>query len=128
LKRIASVLMVMVSLLTVASSAEPETHAMTADDLYQICVASDAGNKAACRFYILGVTQGISVGLEIADGRTNGGRPCVPENISGAALELVVKMKLGADLAVFPADRELDASGVIAGVIVNSFACSKAKH
>ena len=99
--------------------------AMTAGDLQQICLGSDAQSKAACRFYILGVTQGISLGLAIADGKTQGGRPCVPENAPGAALELMVKGKMGEDLMVFPDDRKLDASGLVAAIIVKTFPCRK---
>ena len=100
---------------------------MTAGDLQQICVGSSAESKAACRFFILGVVQGLDVGMNIADGKTQGGRPCVPENTSGSALELAVKMKLGEDLMVFPDDRKLDASGLVGGIIVHTFPCRKPK-
>ena len=129
MKRIVGVaLTIMAGLQPAVLSAESEEHAMTGGDLQQMCVAQDDANKTGCRLYILGVTQGITAGMNIADGKTIGGRPCIPDNISGQALEPVVKMKLGADLTVFPADRKEDASGLIAGVIVSSFACSKAKH
>jgi hypothetical protein len=113
------------TLLTTSATSETP-HAMTAADLQKICVGSDAVSKAGCRFYILGITQGIEAGMSIADGKTQGGRPCIPDDASGAALELVVKMKLGEDLMVFPADRDLDASGFVAGVMIATFSCSKA--
>jgi hypothetical protein len=47
--------------------------AMTAGDLQQICIGSSAESKAACRFYLLGITQGISMGMGIADGKTQKG-------------------------------------------------------
>ena len=99
--------------------------AMTAGDLQEICIASDAGSKLACRFYILGITQGIDLGMSIADGKTQGGRPCVPENASASALELAVKMKLGQDLMVFPNDRKLDASGLVGAILIRTFPCRK---
>ena len=99
--------------------------AMTAGDLQQICLGSDAESKAACRFYVLGITQGIDLGMNIADGKTRGGRPCVPENTSGSALELAVKMKMGQDLMVFPDDRKLDASGFVGAIIVKTFPCRR---
>src|ERR1700676_529172 len=86
--------------------------AMTAGDLQEICIGSSAESKAACRFYLLGITQGISMGMGIADGKMEGGRPCIPENLSASAIELVVKIKMGQDLMVFPDDRKLDASGL----------------
>jgi len=107
--------------------ASSENHSMTTGDLQQICLGSDEASKNACRFYILGVTQGVDLGMSIADGKTAGGRPCIPENIPGETLELAVKMKLGQDLMVFPADRNLEAAGFVAGVLVTTFRCSKSK-
>ena len=106
--------------------AAAEDKAMTAGDLQEICIGSNAESKAACRFYLWGITQGISMGMSIADGKTDGGRPCIPENISASAIELAVKMKLGEDLMVFPDDRKLDASGVVGGILVSTFPCRKA--
>ena len=106
--------------------ASPDEKAMTAGDLQAICIDSSAESKAACRFYLLGITQGISMGMSIADGKTEGGRPCVPENLSSAAIELSVKMKMGQDLMVFPDDRKLDASGLVSAILVSTFPCRKA--
>lgn len=109
----------------ISASAFAADNAMTAGDLQQICLGSNAESKAACRFYILGITQGIDLGMSIADRKTQGGRPCVPENISGSALELAVKIKMGQDLMVFPDDRKLDASGFVGAIIVKTFPCQK---
>ena len=65
------------------------------------------------------------MGMSIADGKTQGGRPCVPENLSASAIELVVKMKMGQELMVFPDDRKLDASGVVGAILVSTFPCRK---
>ena len=99
--------------------------AMTAGDLQEICIGSSAESKAACRFYLLGITQGISMGMGIADGKMEGGRPCIPENLSASAIELVVKIKMGQDLMVFPDDRKLDASGFVGAILVSTFPCRK---
>lgn len=98
---------------------------MTAEDLQQICIGSTSESKAACRFYLLGITQGISMGMSIADGKTQGGRPCIPDNLSATAIELAVKMKLGEDLMVYPDDRKLEASGVVGAILVLTFPCRK---
>ncbi len=105
--------------------AASEDKAMTAGDLQQICIDSSAESKVACRFYLLGITQGISMGMSIADGKTQGGRPCVPDNLSASGIELAVKMKLGEDLMVFPDDRKLDASGVVGAILTSTFPCRK---
>ncbi|MHB8474260.1 MAG: hypothetical protein ACYDC8_15710 [Gammaproteobacteria bacterium] len=95
------------AMLLISASAMAADSAMTAGDLQTICLGSDAETKAACRFYILGIIQGTAMGMSIADGKTKGGRPCVPENASDSALEMAVKMKMGQDLMVFPDDRKL---------------------
>ena len=100
--------------------------AMTAGDLQQICLGSSVESNAACRYYILGVAQGIDLGMLIAGGKTKGGRPCVPENISSSALEIAVKARMGEDLAVFPDDRRAYASGIVGAAIVVTFPCRKA--
>ena len=105
--------------------ASAEAKAMTAEDLREICVGASAESKASCRFYLLGITQGISMGMAIADGKTQGGRPCLPDDLSSSAIELTVKMKLGQDLMVYPDDQRLDASGVVAAILVSTFPCRK---
>ena len=85
----------------------------------------DAGSKMACKFYILGITQGLDLGMLIADGKIRGGRPCIPENTSDSALELAVKIKLGQDLMIFPNDRKLNASGLVGAILVSVFPCRK---
>ena len=111
--------------MTQSKRAAAEDKAMTAGDLQQICIDSSAESKAACQFYLLGIKQGISMGMLIADGKTQGGRPCIPENLSASSIELAVKMKMGQDLMVFPDDRKLDASGLVAGTLVSTFPCRK---
>lgn len=63
------------------------------------------------------------MGMGIADGKTQGGRPCVPDDVSASDIELAVKMKLGSDLMVYPDDCKLDASGVVGAVLVSTFPC-----
>ena len=110
---------------TQSKRATTNETAMTAGDLQQICIDSSAESKAACRFYLLGITQGISMGMGIADGKTQGGRPCVPDDLSASAIELTIKMKLGQELMVYPDDRKLDASGVVGAILVLDFPCRK---
>jgi hypothetical protein len=106
-------------------SKHASAEAMTAGDLQKICIGSSAESKASCGFYLLGITQGISMGMSIADGKTEGGRPCVPENLSASAIELAVKIKMGQDLMVYPDDRKLDASGLVSAILVSTFPCRK---
>jgi hypothetical protein len=109
--------------MTQSKRTSADENAMTAGDLQEICIGSNAESKASCRFYLLGIKQGISIGIGIADGKTQGGRPCIPENLSAAAIELTVKMKMGQDLMVFPDDHKLDASGLVGAILVSTFPC-----
>lgn len=105
--------------------ASADENVMTAGDLQEICISSSAESKAACRFYLFGISQGISMGMSIADGKTQGGRPCVPENLSASGIELAVKMKMGQDLMVYPDDRKLEASGLVSAILISTFPCRK---
>ena len=54
-------------------------------------------------------------------------RFCVPEDLTSAAMELIIKMKMGADLTVFPEDRDMPAVSFVMGVITQQFPCQKTK-
>jgi len=111
------------SLATLAPArSEP---AMTAGDLQQLCTGEDHVSRNACRIYILGVTQGIGVGVRMTRGNAATGTPCVPADISAETLEQTVKARLAEDLAKRPADRDLEASGFIGAVLLSAFPCKK---
>jgi hypothetical protein len=114
-------------LISTAPGAEPE-QAMVADDLQQLCTGTDHVSVNACRIYILGVTQGITLGLRIASGQEHSGRVCVPGQISAEQLEDTVKARLDKDLKATPADRNLDAAKFIGRVLSSAFPCAKAAH
>lgn len=100
---------------------------MTAGDLQQICSSKNTDVDAPCRFYIMGIVQGITIGLGMADGKVAVGRPCIPDNLQDSKLETLVKAKLGADLMVNPEDKGLPASSFVGAVIGTTFRCSKAQ-
>ena len=109
-------------LASMPSSAEP---AMTAGDLQQLCAGTDHVSVNACRIYILGVTQGITVGMNMAGGQGRTARPCVPPGVSAEELEQTVKAKLDRRLSANPADQNLDAAGFIGTVLTDTFRCPK---
>ena len=128
MKSLACVLMIGAPLLLSGpAAAGPETAVITAGDLQQLCLGTDTTSRNVCRVYILGVTQGITLGMNIAAGKMKGGRPCIPEALSGDALESSVKSRLGEHLARVPADRDLDASAFIATLMVAKYPCPQAK-
>jgi len=101
--------------------------AMTVGDLQEICTATDAVSRGQCRMYILGIGQGIQLGMAIADGKTQGGRPCVPEDTPAFSMELIVKKTIGEDLMFYPKDRDLYASGFVGASLIKAYPCRKAK-
>jgi len=106
-------------LLTAAESSQP---AMTAGDLAQLCTGSDHVSVNACRIYILGVTQGIAVGMRMAGGN-GAARPCVPPGVSAEELEATLKRKLA---ALDPDSQQRDAAGFIGAALAAQFRCAGA--
>jgi len=98
---------------------------MTAADLAQLCSGTDHVSRNACRIFILGVTQGITVGLRMAGSAGRAERPCVPPGISAEELEATVTKRLAAPGA---ATDSRDASGFIAQVLAATYPCSKARE
>lgn len=112
-------------------AAEPTQ--LTLANLYDFCTSSDDAVKNACKFYILGVFEGAQMaGTAEKDPagkfrEAKDKRFCVPENLSSSSMELIIKMKMGADLAVYPADRQLPAVSFIMAVINDTYPCHKTK-
>jgi hypothetical protein len=104
---------------------------MTAGDLLKMCTSSNEGDKTACTFYILGVTEGADLAANVVKDSSGVFRElkdepiCVPKNLSSKALELVVRMSMGEDLAVFPQDRDEPAVSFVSTVIRTKFPCRK---
>jgi hypothetical protein len=121
MKSLAFILTVAAAALATGASSEPP--AMSAADLGQLCTGSDHVSRNTCRVYILGVTQGIAVGIRIADGKTPGGRPCVPPGVSGEELESAVKHRLE---NAGSANGQQEAAGFIARALVAAYPCKNA--
>lgn len=107
---------------------------MTLGDLYKFCTSDNEGDKVACRFYILGVFEGASIAGSVGGQDKSGNfqeakdkRFCVPEDLASSAMELIVKMKMGEDLAVYPKDREMPAVSFLTSLITLQFPCQKTK-
>jgi hypothetical protein len=83
---------------------------LTAGDLYSFCNGNDELNKAACRFYILGVVQGISFG----DGSimNNTGRVveksktlfCIPDDMPQSQMVAIYQKAVQALARAYPQD------------------------
>ena len=121
MRSIVRALTVAIALLAVQPAATQP--AMTAGDLEQLCAGSDHVSRNACRIYILGVTQGITLGFELADKKRADRRVCIPAGISAEALEQTLKRPLAG--LTTAAERERDAAGFIGAVLASAFPCTK---
>lgn len=102
------------------AAAQPSQPAMTAGDLAQLCTGTDHVSVNACRIYILGVTQGIAVGIHMAAAKSPATRPCVPPEISAEELEASLKNKLA---ALDSNSEPRDAAGFIGAALAAAFPC-----
>lgn len=106
---------------------------MKLGDLHSLCTSSNEGDKSACTFYILGVFEGAQMGAGTVRDKSGSFQEakdksfCVPEDLTSAAMELAVKMRMGADLTVYPKDRDMPAVSFVTAVIAQLFPCQKAK-
>lgn len=104
---------------------------MTVGDMLKLCTSSKGSDKSACGFYILGVTEGASLGSGAAKDKAGTYREvkdkplCVPEGVTSTAIEFLVKKSMGEDLALFPADNNLPAVSFVVAVISKQFPCEK---
>ena len=94
---------------------------MTAGDLKELCSGADHVSRNVCRIYILGVTEGISQGLDIAAG--HGRKACVPDGVSAERLEQTIKARLDEDLAASPARATADAAGFLSAALAEAYPC-----
>lgn len=107
------------------TAAAPGQPAMTAGDLAQLCSGSDHVSVNACRIYMLGVTQGIAVGIHMAAAPAPASRPCVPPGISAEELEASLKK----ELAALDADSaQRDAAGFLGAALAARFPCGGGKQ
>jgi len=123
-RSLATIVTAIAAALTLTAAA-PEQPAMTAGDLAQLCSGSDHVSVNACRIYMLGVTQGIAVGIRMAAAPSPDSRPCVPPGISAEELEAALKKQL----ASLDADSgQRDAAGFIGAALAARFPCRGGKQ
>jgi hypothetical protein len=97
---------------------------MKLSDLMDICTGRDASSQSACRFYILGVTEGGSIGAGVAKDESHF---CIRESVSSQNMVLIVKKAMSRDLAAFPKDKEMPAVSFVAAAMKPTLAANKRK-
>ena len=128
MKNLACSLLLLLAAFAAVQSTPARANEMTADDLLQMCSSQSPDVDTPCRLYIMGIVQGITIGLGMADGKVASGRPCIPDDLQDSKIETLVKAKLGVDLMVNPGDKVLAASSFVGAVVAATFRCNKAQQ
>jgi hypothetical protein len=105
---------------------------LTAGDLYSFCISNDKIVNGACRFFVLGVVQGVGIGdgsTMDASGQQMVERKktifCIPDNMPQSQMVNLVRDMLGFDFNKYPDDKKLEAAGMVTGVMHTKFPCPK---
>jgi hypothetical protein len=106
---------------------------MTQGDLYTFCVATDETSQTACRFYVLGVVQGIEVGdsayMDSTTRRLVERKKtiyCLPDGgLPQSEMVSIVKVVLQSVLTAYPKDKELPAQSAVLAAMNSKFPCPK---
>jgi len=114
-----------------ASTAAKADDEMTAGELYSFCTSADQLASTTCRFYIVGVVQGIGLG----DGtfmdatRKMAERKktifCMPENTPQAQMVSIVTDTMRQLFVAHPDDKKLPAIVSILAAMNHRFPCPK---
>jgi Ssp1 endopeptidase immunity protein Rap1a len=105
-----------------APPALPAANTVNAEDLAEFCVGSDHVSQNVCRIYILGVTQGLVLGLG-ASRRTPG--LCVPADVTAETLEAAVKARFAAALQANPELKDEDGARFIVALLGKTYPCAR---
>ena len=103
-----------------APPVPPALNTVSAQDLAQFCSGSDHVSQNVCRIYILGVAQGVALGMGLRAGQP---RPCVPPELTAEALEARVKERLAQDLTAAPQGAAGDAARYVTRVLGELYRC-----
>jgi hypothetical protein len=119
----------LVLILALVACGRAEAGELTAGVLYSFCTTNDKVTRTACRFYVLGVVQGI----ELGDGAVlgDGGRFtvkkktifCAPENTQDSQFVDIFQQSMKKLMAIYPDDAKLSAVGVIGAAMKRAFPC-----
>ena len=122
----------MIVLLSCFASPPVKTaDALTAGELYSSCISADQTESNACRFYILGIVQGVGLGdgtyLDATRKLVERKKTifCLPENTPQAQIVAIASDSLKQLFAVHPDDKKLPAATTILGVMILKFPCPK---
>ena len=106
------------------ASAQPNQ--MVVSDLGEFCSAHDDSSISACRFYILGVMEGLGLGSAYeAQTQASKAHFCIPYRTGQSETVSLVKQQMRQDLAMFPQDKTLPAVSFISAVLMKAYPCPR---
>lgn len=88
-------------------------------DLQALC--GERSPSDACRFYVLGVMEGVSIASDIATDSTHF---CIPSGVTQTEVVAIVKRLAASDLERFPGDRALPAVSFVSAVLAKTYPCA----
>jgi Rap1a immunity proteins len=122
------IFLVLVSFFFIGAAKADE---LTAGDLYSFCTSSDQMASTACRFYILGVVNGVRLG----DGMYLGANKiaverkrtifCNPDNMLQSEMVDLIKNFFSRNFKNHPEDKDLPADTTISAAMGTKFPCPR---
>lgn len=100
-------------------AASPACAAFSVFELNHACADTGEKSQDICRYYILGVTDGVGLETKLSADK----RFCVPAGMRVEGLELLIKTALQRDLLAHPEDNTMPAVSFIAAVLLKTFPC-----
>jgi hypothetical protein len=104
---------------------------LSAGDLFSFCTSNDEMVSTACRYYVLGVVQGVGLGdgsTMDASGKQMIERKkkifCIPDDMPQSQMVSLVRDSLALDFKRYPDDRKLGAVGTVTSIMHTKFPCS----
>ncbi len=113
---------------TVAFALPATADQLTAGELLGFCSASDSGSNTVCRFFVLGVVEGV----QSADGTTMKGKEfvegtktimCLPDNLPASTMVAVVRAFIDGVTKHYPDDAKLPAVSAVLGAMAQRYPC-----
>lgn len=119
-----AVVMVMIAASAMAQQQMPQqaSDQMTVGDLRDYCAARDGASRNACRFFILGVTQGVGLGAGEARDRAHF---CIPDGLAADDMVMIVRRAMAKDLAAFPRDLNKQAVSLVGAAMMQAYPCKR---
>lgn len=96
--------------------------AMVGSDLYKFCMAADPKSLVACRFYILGAVEGISLAATVLKDNKHF---CIPANVTQSEMVSIVRIEMEAAFREYPEDKNAPAIELVGDAMASRYPCGR---